>query len=104
MSSVLRLSFALSLAAIGLLAYGGQKIEPEQFGLDPTVTLAHESWNNVAFTGSDIPSIRAAVTNQIDIPSGACERRILLWLGNSQLHFINQFQPGDHTAPYWLRQ
>jgi len=104
MSSILRLSLAIGLAVIGLLAYGGQNINPERFGLDPTVTLTHESWNNVEFTGSDIPSISAAVTKQIGIPSGECERRILLWLGNSQLHFINQFQPGDHTAPYWLRK
>jgi hypothetical protein len=27
---------------------------------------------------------------------------IVVWLGNSQLHTINQFKPGDHLAPYWL--
>ena len=27
-----------------------------------------------------------------------------MWLGNSQLHTINQFQSGQHIAPYWLRQ
>lgn len=28
----------------------------------------------------------------------------MLWLGNSQLHHINQFEPGDRLAPYWLRR
>jgi len=29
-------------------------------------------------------------------------RDLVLWLGNSQLHTINQFRKGDHLAPYWL--
>lgn len=103
----LRLTVGICLAVVALSAYGHHQIAPERVGLAPEVTFSAERWNGVQFTGSSIPSIKAAIKAQAaETPAteGPCPRKTDLWLGNSQLHSINFQQPGDHLAPYWLRK
>jgi hypothetical protein len=103
----LRLTIGFCFAAAALSAYGRNYIAPERVGLAPEVTFASERWNGIPFTGSSIPSIRATIKAQVtEAPTGdgACPRKFVLWLGNSQLHSINDQKPADHLAPYWLRK
>jgi hypothetical protein len=101
------LLIGLALAGVGLIQYSREKIDPETFALDPASILAPEVWRGVAFTAPEIIAIRAMIEEYQRHPpigSDSCQPRYLLWLGNSQLHFINQFRKGEHIAPYWLRQ
>ena len=101
-----RIAIALVLAGASLLIYGRRSIDPDQFGLDPTVILAHEEWKGVPFTAATIHAIIAVADGQRQAKLSAeppCKPTTILWLGNSQLHFINQFQHGEHVAPFWLR-
>ena len=107
MRTSLRLTIGFCLAAAALSSYGRHYIAPERVGLAPEVTFASERWNGVPFTGSSIPSIKAMIKVQVAEPpaeDSACPRKVALWLGNSQLHSINDQKPGDHLAPYWLRK
>jgi len=102
-----RLAIALTAAGVALMTYGGRSIDPDKFGLDPTVVLSQEAWAGVPFTASTISAIVAVAERQRQAKLSAeppCKPTTILWLGNSQLHFINQFQPGEHVAPFWLRK
>jgi hypothetical protein len=102
-----RIALALALAGAALLVYGGRSIDPDKFGLDPTVILAQEEWKGVPFTAPTINAIIAVADRQTQAKLTAeppCKQTTVLWLGNSQLHSINQFQRGDHVAPFWLRK
>jgi hypothetical protein len=127
--SMTRLLVSCGLAMAALALYGSKKVDPEKFAVDATMALGREHWNGVPFTASNVRDISAVVaqergqthataSNVREIAavvaqerrqthaSGrtACAHHALLWLGNSQLHFINQFQRGDRLAPYWLRR
>lgn len=97
---------AVAIAAIALAVYDHKKIDVDKFALDPSIVLARETWQNKPYTGSDMPSIRAAIASAADRPRGSpsCPPFTALWLGNSQLHFVNQYRRGDHVAPYWVRR
>jgi hypothetical protein len=58
------------------------------------------------FTAAYINEITAMVdeTRTLFAMDRGSEQISLLWLGNSQLHTINQYQDGDHLAPFWLRK
>jgi hypothetical protein len=102
-----RIAIALVLAGAALLLYGRRSIDPDKFGLDPTVILAQEEWKGVPFTAPTINAIVAVADRQRQAKLSAeppCRPTTILWLGNSQLHFINQFQRGEHVAPFWLRK
>jgi hypothetical protein len=102
-----RITIALALAGVALLIYGGRSIDPNKFGLDPTVVLSQEEWKGVPFTGSTINAIITVAERQRQAKLSVeppCKPTTILWLGNSQLHFINQFQWGEHVAPFWLRK
>jgi hypothetical protein len=72
------------------------------------MVLGREQWNGVPFTASKVRDMATVVAHERGQTHASgragCARQTLLWLGNSQLHFINQFQPGDRLAPYWLRR
>jgi hypothetical protein len=91
-----RIALALVLASAALLMYGRRSIDPDAFGLDPAVILAQEEWKGVPFTAPTINSIIAVADRQRQAKLNTeppCKPPTLLWLGNSQLHFINQFPP-----------
>ena len=97
----------LALAVVGLVAYDHAKVDPTTFDLDPAMIEVAESWNGVPFTGSYPEAIQSMVAAQVGHPPAAAERckpLDILWLGNSQLHFIEDFEKGQHTAPYMLRR
>jgi hypothetical protein len=107
MSARITLLVGLAIAIAGLSAYNRQKLDPEAFGLDPDSILAPESWGGVRFTAPYIPNIRDMIEAQRDHPpqgNESCRPTFILWLGNSQLHYINHFEKGEHIAPYWLRE
>src|SRR6266567_782041 len=91
---------AVTIALVALILYDTDEVNPETFALDPTVSLSTESWNGVPFTASDVAGIAQLVSRQkgeaTDV-AGSCPRSLILWLGNSQLHYVNQFQKGDHV-------
>jgi hypothetical protein len=107
MGASIRLLLGLALALAALLVYERQKVDPVTFALDPALILSAETWNGVPFTAPEIEAIRATVEEQRNhLPSkdARCEPLFILWLGNSQLHYVDQFRKGEHTAPYWVRQ
>jgi hypothetical protein len=99
---------AAAAIALGLLyAYDGRHVDADTFGLAPTDGLSAESWDGQTFSASSVAAI-VEVTAQIKAnrpaEADSCEPFTILWLGNSQLHYVNQFERGDHIAPYWLRR
>jgi hypothetical protein len=82
----------------GLYLYGSKKINPKDFALRREDVRAHENWNGKQITATSLPEMQRVVN---DI--GGEPQEAVLWLGNSQLHTINQPQRDDHLAPYWLK-
>ena len=104
MRPIYRLILAAAIAFTALVYYRGD-FNAETFALDPAMQLSTESWKGVHFSAPTISLIKAVVA-QHGKPAAAvegCTPFTLLWLGNSQLHYINQFKTGDHIAPYWMR-
>src|ERR1043165_9984336 len=107
MRPIWRISVAAVAALSALLLYDRDEVNPDTFALAPTVTLSTEAWEGQTFTASDVAGITALITHEKEsLPEqlGGCRPFLALWLGNSQLHYINQSQPGDHVAPFWLRK
>lgn len=104
MRPIVRLLIGLGLAACILLVYA-QRTSSDLFKPDPSNTTRSERWGGIEFTASSVSGIEALISRQpvSRAQSPNCDPSTILWLGNSQLHFINQIQPGDHLAPYWLR-
>lgn len=105
-----RLTVRLFLAgalAVGLLhVYGKQKVDAENLALGAENLRTQEIWKGQAFTGgsiSEISRITVEFEHVRSAPNSATNVSLLLWLGNSQLHTINQFKSGDHLSPYELR-
>lgn len=93
------LGIAAALAIALAVAYDWNEMSPEDFALRKDDTHTHEESGGVRYTATSIPEMRQALP--VIVASG---EPIVLWLGNSQLHTINQMASGDHLAPYWLRQ
>lgn len=105
MRPVHRLLAGLAITAAVLFFYD-RDISTRGFDFSTTSQEAIEKWHGVEFNASTVGAIKTLISRQaaeISSRSG-CERPAIFWLGNSQLHFVNQFQRGDHAAPYWLRQ
>ena len=105
--TALSLFCGLILSAVALVLYDRAKVDPTTFDLDPAMIEVAESWNGVTFTGSYPEAIQAMIEAQSQHPPAATERcrpRNILWLGNSQLHYIENFEKGQHAAPYLLRR
>jgi len=94
------------LAALALAAYDRAKVDPTTFDLDPAMIEIAESWNGVAFTASYPQAVHSMLGDQTRYPpvsTKSCNAVNILWLGNSQLHYIENFEKGQHAAPYMLR-
>lgn len=108
MTPLARLILAVALALALLLAYDRHRIDAENFALGTENQAAFESWGGQRITAStprDIIDLVAAHAGTAASASGtAAGPDRILWLGNSQLHTINQFKAGDHLAPYWLAE
>jgi hypothetical protein len=105
--ALIRVAVAALIALIALHFYNQPRFDPETFGLDPTIAAPREAWHGRRFTAFRVDLIKALVADYQKHPTlaeGGCKPFTILWLGNSQLHFVNQAKPGDHIAPYWLRR
>lgn len=105
MRPIHRLLIGLVIAAAVLVLYD-QRADTETFTLDTSYRSPIEKWKGVPFTAGVISGIKALISRPADRPQPAsgCDPSVIIWLGNSQLHLINQFEAGDHLAPYRLRQ
>jgi len=101
-SSHVILLTAIFVAVIALYAHQRDAIPAEDFALGPENYHSVEEWNGTVFTGSTIEQISAVVAHHAADKS-RIHRIFVAWLGNSQLHTINQYKNGDHLAPYWFR-
>ena len=88
-----------------LLLYS-QRTGSELFDPEPSNQARIEKWEGKGITASNVSDIESLISLYSGPAARAptCDPPVVLWLGNSQLHFINQFQSGDHLAPYWLRR
>jgi hypothetical protein len=104
--SMVVLLLSVLVALISLYVYNERRIQADDFALGKENTSRSESWNGIPFTGRNIVEISAIVRQYSDLQSNhkSKQQKIILWLGNSQLHTINQFKLGEHLAPYWLRK
>jgi len=91
-----------TMVAVMLVSfYHSRNVDAENFALGPQNTSPVEQWQGKHFTAHSPLLIKRLVEEFSDSVSADA---YWLWLGNSQLHTINQKKDGDHLAPYWLRQ
>jgi hypothetical protein len=107
MRPLVKILLASVVALAALIWYDGVQVDPDSFALAPSVTLSTEGWEGQTFTASDVAGITSLIARESKVlpeMTGDCPPFLVLWLGNSQLHYINQSQAGDHVAPFWLRK
>jgi hypothetical protein len=92
---------AAVIAFAALLFTAGQKIDLENLAKGEQNISRVESNNGVPYTAYTVKDIKELIASRAE--TGA-KYNNLLWLGNSQLHYINQYHEGDHLSPHWLRQ
>ena len=98
----MRLILALIIMLFSITLYNNKRVDGENFALGSDNKHIVESFNGDHFTASDVKSIKAISNRNANCGRGKVRR--VMWLGNSQLHTINQYQEGQHLAPYWLRE
>jgi hypothetical protein len=105
---VTALIFSALLAWLMLSLYNDRRIQADDFALGKENTSRIEIVDGVQFTAHNVNGINSVINHYANIYgskiSDQVRPRIVLWLGNSQLHTINQFKSGEHLAPYWLRK
>jgi hypothetical protein len=97
---------AFIVAVAGLYLYNPGYVDPAKVALGTANTESNESLRSQRITAVRLPDIIALTEHFSSSFSGKSAKsgKLMLWLGNSQLHTINQLQTGDHLAPYWLAQ
>lgn len=85
-----------ALAGIAMLAalFWGSSTEFEDAALNEATTSLFESVGGTRVHCQDARDARLC----LDGLAAAHARRVVLWLGNSQLHAVNQYQRGQHNA------
>jgi len=78
--------------------YYQKRIVPEELALGKGTMSAVAEWNSTRLNAWRLDDYAAVYPAA---PGKAGDRREVLWLGNSQLHAVNQFKDGDTTAPYF---
>lgn len=103
---IAKIALAALIALIALSSSANIRIDLENLAKGKQNTARAESFNGQTYTAYTVKDIKALIdsrnANMGRNLSGPLRNRIL-WLGNSQLHYINQYQKGDHLSPYWLR-
>ena len=104
MRPIHRLLAGLVIAAVALPFYN-RHAEVENFALETSSHAPLGIWNGVNFTAYLVKDVKATILRHQagHSSSSRCEPFSILWLGNSQLHLVNQFRQGDEVAPYWMR-
>jgi hypothetical protein len=102
-SSLMRVVAGAVIGLAGLYYYYAGPIDPGKIALGTETIEARETWQGQAITGARVRATRSIIDRLADSQAQKPQRMpIVLWLGNSQLHAINRYKPGDHLAPYWL--
>ena len=96
------IAFFLMLGAVFL--YSREKINANDFALGSENQHTAEATLGLNYTAASISDIKFIINQPITTCIDQKPLKKIMWLGNSQLHTINQFQSGQHIAPYWLRQ
>lgn len=97
-----RLIVAFLVMLVTASKYSERQIDTENFALGKESQSLAETYAGAPFTASDVRSIIAVLKQQdSDCPDEQAKR--VMWLGNSQLHTVNQYRQGEHLAPYWVR-
>jgi hypothetical protein len=90
---------ALLLAAVlgmGLVYfYNGRRVIPEQLALGKAVQIKPGVWNGVPINAHQLPEYPKVFPPKL----AQGDDRLWVWLGNSQLHSINQLKDNDEIAP-----
>ena len=103
-SAIQRLAISAMAAIILLYFYGRQQVQTEDLALGAENSRWQEEWNGKVFTAPSVAEMVPIIADFSGLKMSAVPgQNVLLWLGNSQLHAINQATKGDHTSPYWLR-
>ncbi len=92
------------LATVALLTYNSRRVDAANLALGKDTFSVAEQWKGKPFTAYSPNLIENLIRNTSvgqPCPAGAT---CWLWLGNSQLHAINQLKEGDRLAPYWARE
>src|SRR5512143_2732793 len=98
--SLATLLLSVVLALVMLNIYNARRIQADDFALGKENTSRTESMDGVQFTGHSIADIKSIVGHYAVESHNSKKQKIVLWLGNSQLHTLNQFKQGEHLAPY----
>jgi hypothetical protein len=103
-TSLMRFVVGMALGLAAIHYYYAGPIDPGKIALGSETAEARETWQGQPITGTRVRAIRSIVDGLSTALAARPrpDRPIVVWLGNSQLHAINQFKPGDHLAPYWL--
>lgn len=96
-----RLMVAFLIMLFVATLYTREKIDAENFALGKENAHSVEAEQGVAYTASSVRDIKFVVDRPVACSGGQAIR--VMWLGNSQLHTINQKRSGQHLAPFWLR-
>jgi hypothetical protein len=103
---LVKLALATLIAFFALALTAGQQIDLENLARGDQNTSRIEYYDGLPFTAYNPKDIKSLLDEQETNPSSLIQKSpcfSVLWLGNSQLHYINEYQAGDHLAPYWLR-
>jgi hypothetical protein len=97
---------ALVGAFIGLYYTAAHKIDLANLAGGKENKARSEMVDGRLFTAFTVDTIKAVIDqHHVEETAHPDTRRLqrIVWLGNSQLHYINQYREGDHLSPYWLR-
>jgi len=92
-AATLFVGFALSVVL--LYVFYGVRQRGEDLALGRATESVPAFFQDVRINAWRLPEYPSVYPSEADVPA----RGEALWLGNSQLHAINQAQPGDTTAP-----
>jgi hypothetical protein len=100
-ASLMSLLASIALATTVLaLAFGGTHTKFEDVALGLETTPVYAELAGYPINAKAVPTVAKAVEGWR--ARGA--RPVIAWLGNSQVHGVNQIKPGDRTAPLILHE
>ncbi len=100
-----RIVIAILIAFVAIVFTAGQRIDLENLAKGEENTSRMEQENGRPYTACTVKDIKEILDacNSEKNKEGCNSPCRMLWLGNSQLHYINQYKEGNHLAPYWLK-
>jgi len=90
----------MALAYLALKLTASKEIDLQNLAKGEENTSRIELYKGKPYTAFTVTDIKALIKQRAAADG---ENKRILWLGFSQLHYINQYRKGDHLSPYWLR-